>query len=338
MRILIVDDDKYALALLRAVLESYGHEVVTAMNGRQALAMLRDGSYRMIVSDWDMPVMDGIELCRAIRSDETLGYVYIVLLTTFNGINETVEGLQAGADDFVSKPFNPSKLNARIQRAERILSIEKRDAMILAMAELAESRDPETGAHLDRVQCYSRVLAQHLAGIDKYRSQVTAEYIRLIYVTSPLHDIGKSRIPESILLKPAPLDEHEFEIMKTHAALGAQTLDGALRRFPGAEFLRMGRQVAASHHERFDGSGYPDWLDGESIPLCARIVAVADVYDALTSKRAYKEAFSHAAARSIIVAEAGRHFDPDLVDAFVQNESKLLSIRSQFNEPRRLAA
>jgi putative two-component system response regulator len=267
-----------------------------------------------------------------------LGYVYVILLTGRNLLEEKVDGLRAGADDFISKPFDRSELLARIQTAERILSLETRDVTIFALAQLAESRDKETGAHLERVRGYSRLLAQYLSGIDKYRDEINAEYIRLIYLTSPLHDIGKVGIPDCVLLKPGRLTEQEFEIMKTHTTLGANTLDAALRRFPNVKFLQMGRDIAASHHERFDGKGYPQGIRGNSIPLCARIVGVADVYDALTSKRVYKDAMDHATARAMIIQESGNQFDADVVEAFVRCEAQFLSIRAQFVEAQALAA
>jgi putative two-component system response regulator len=338
MQILIVDDNKIALAVLRNALEQGGHEVVTATDGNQALAVLRGGQCGLVISDWEMPKMDGLELCRAIRSEDLLGYVYVILLTGRNTPDEKVHGLRAGADDFITKPFNPSELLARVQTAERILSLETRDVAIFALARLAESRDPETGEHLERVRSYSRVLAQHLSGVEKFHAEINAEFIRLIYLTSPLHDVGKVGIPDCVLLKPGRLNDAEFEIMKTHASLGAKTLDAALRRFPNVKFLQMGRDIAASHHERFDGTGYPQGLAGNSIPLCARIVAVADVYDALTSKRVYKEAFTHHITRSMIVEQAGAQFDPDVVEAFVQNEAQFLAIRAQFAEAQSLAA
>jgi putative two-component system response regulator len=338
MRILIVDDNKIALTVLQNALEQSGHEVITAADGNQALALLRTSECGLVISDWEMPHMDGIELCRAIRSEDTLGYVYVILLTGHNLPDEKVQGLRAGADDFIAKPFNPPELLARVQTAERILSLETRDVAIFAMARLAESRDPETGEHLERVRSYSRVLAQHLSGVEKFRAEINAEFIRLIYLTSPLHDIGKVGIPDCVLLKPGRLNDQEFEIMKTHSALGAQTLDAALRRFPTVKFLQMGRDIAASHHERFDGTGYPQRLAGDSIPLCARIVSLADVYDALTSKRVYKEAFTHLITRSMIVEQAGAQFDPDVVDAFVHTEAQFLAIRAQFAEVQTLAA
>jgi putative two-component system response regulator len=338
MRILIVDDNKIALTVLQNTLEQGGHEVLTAMDGQQALAILRAHPCGLVISDWEMPHMDGIELCRAIRSEDMLGYVYVILLTGHNSPDQKVEGLRAGADDFVSKPFSPAELLARVQTAERILSLETRDVAIFAMARLVESRDPETGEHLERVRSFSRVLAQHLSGVEKFHREINAEFIRLIYLTSPLHDIGKVGIPDCVLLKPGRLNDEEFEIMKTHTTLGAQTLDAALHRFPAVEFLQMGRDIAASHHERFDGTGYPHRLAGDSIPLSARIVAVADVYDALTSKRVYKGAFTHQITRSMIVGQAGAQFDPYVVDAFVHNEAQFLAIRSQFADAQALAA
>jgi putative two-component system response regulator len=338
MRVLAVDDSKIALMMLKNALVQGGYEVETASNGREALEILRAGTCRMVITDWEMPEMNGIQLCQAIRAEDLLGYIYVVLLTAHDTPEEKVAGLLAGADDFIAKPFNAPELLARVRTAERILSMETRDVAIFAMAKLAESRDPETGAHLERVRSYSRTIAQHLAGMDKFRDQVDAEYIRLIYLTSPLHDIGKVGIPDSVLLKPGRLSDREFEIMKEHAAMGAQTLDAALRQFPGVKFLQMARDIAATHHERFDGTGYPGKLVGEQIPLCGRIVALADVYDALTSKRVYKDAFGHDIAKSIILKESGSHFDPDIVDAFIQSETKFLAIRGKFSESALLAA
>jgi len=332
MQVLIVDDDEIVLLVLHEALAKAGYEVLTARNGRQALDILRSGTCRLVVSDWEMPEMNGLDLCRAIRSDHMRGYVYVILLTGRDTPEERVQGLIAGADEFVGKPFDNAELIARIGTAERVLSLETRDVAIFAMAKLAESRDPETGAHLERVRSYSRILAQYLGGLDKYRQEITPEYARLIYLTSPLHDIGKVGIPDTVLLKPGRLSDREFEIMKTHTTIGAQTLAAALREFPGVKFLQMGLDIAATHHERFDGGGYPGKLVGDNIPLCGRIVALADVYDALTSKRVYKSSFTHDIARSMIVAESGSHFDPDVVDAFLKNETKFLEIREHYSE------
>jgi putative two-component system response regulator len=330
MNILIVDDDEVALIVLEQTLSKAGHQVVAARNGREALQRMNEEEYRLIVSDWQMPEMLGTDLCRAIRADHLSAYVYFILLTSRDTPHERVQGLQAGADDFIVKPFDPAELLARVGTAERVLSMETRDVAIFAMAKLAESRDPETGAHLERVRSYSRVLAQYLAGLEKFHGEITPEYARLIYLTSPLHDIGKVGIPDCVLLKPGRLSDSEFEIMKTHTLIGAKTLDAALHEFPGAKFLEMGRDIALTHHERCDGQGYPNHLTGSAIPLCGRIVAVADVYDALTSKRVYKAAFAPEVARSIIVAESGSHFDPDVVDAFLANQTQFNDIRNHF--------
>jgi putative two-component system response regulator len=338
MQILIVDDDPIALEILVNAVLRNGHEVLTATNGEEALRMLSQSECRLVISDWEMPRMDGLELCRAVRLTGAAGYTYFILLTGHDSAEERIAGLSAGADDFISKPFNPAELAVRIRSAERILALETRDVTIFAMAKLAESRDPETGAHLERVQSYARELAQYLAGLERFRDQIDDEFIRLIYQTSPLHDIGKVGIPDAVLLKPGRLSDREFAIMKTHATLGAQTLEAALGKYPGAKFLQMARDIAAAHHERFDGSGYPAGLRGEQIPLSARIVALADVYDALTTKRVYKEAFAHEIARSILVSEKGTHFDPAVVEAFEQREDVFRSIRERFSEAQRAAA
>jgi putative two-component system response regulator len=338
MRILLADDDEISLMMLQQALVSAGYEVVTARTGTEALGHIREGSCRLVLSDWEMPEMSGVELCKAVRAEQLGGYVYVILLTSRDTPEARVEGLRAGADEFVSKPCTTSELLARIGTAERVLSLETRDVAIFAMAKLAESRDPETGAHLERVRSYCRVLAQHLGSVEKYRREITPEYARLIYLTSPLHDIGKVGIPDSVLLKPGRLSDREFEIMKTHTSIGAQTLDAALREFPGVKFLEMGRDIAAYHHERMDGQGYPHGLRDNDIPLCARIVALADVYDALTSKRVYKAAFTHDIARDLIVRESGTHFDPDLVDAFLQTEEKFISIHNRLGEHQAEAA
>jgi putative two-component system response regulator len=168
--------------------------------------------------------------------------------------------------------------------------------------------------------------------MSKYQSEVDAEFVRLIYQTSPLHDIGKVGIPDAVLLKPGQFNDIEFEIMQQHTRLGAQTLDAALERYPEARFLKIARDIALTHHERWDGTGYPQGLKGEQIPLCGRIVAVADVYDALTSRRVYKPAFDHAVARSIILKDSGTHFDPDIVDAFLAVEDEFVEIRARYSE------
>jgi putative two-component system response regulator len=220
----------------------------------------------------------------------------------------------------------------RLSVAERIISLENKNLLVFTLAKLAESRDCETGAHLDRMREYSRLLAEHLSKSEGYASEVDADYVRTIYLTSPLHDIGKVGIPDHILLKPGKLTVDEYEVMKQHALIGSQTLDAALQAYPSAQYLRFARDIAQSHHEKFDGTGYPHGLAGKAIPLCARIVAVADVYDALTTKRVYKEAFSHEVAKDIILKGRGTDFDPDVVDAFLAQEENFLLVKARLND------
>ena len=332
MNILIVDDDDIAIEVLRTALLASGYEVETAANGKQALERISRGDIRMVISDWEMPQMDGLALCQAVRRQCAAGYVYMILLTSHGSSQEIVEGMSAGADDFMVKPYNQAELTARIRAGVRVLSLETREMVIFALAKLAESRDPETGLHLERVQRYSRRLAEALAETPSPAAMIDADFIRLVYQTSPLHDIGKVGIPDSVLLKPGRLNDEEFEIMKTHTTIGAETLDAALANYPQARFLQVARDVAASHHERWDGRGYPAGLQGEAIPLAARIVAVADVYDALTSRRVYKDAYTHKVARDIITGESGTHFDPNIVKVFVRVEQDFIDIRQRFSE------
>jgi len=330
MRILIVDDDELALDVLACFLRQDGHEPVLARNGNEALEVLDDQELHMVITDWVMPQMDGLELCRRIRASERPSYVYTILLTARAGMDSVVEGLSAGADDFLVKPFHPQELHARVGTASRILAIESREVAIFAMAKLVESRDPETGEHLERMRRYSAILARSIERKSEFGEQLIADFSQLIYLTSPLHDVGKIGIPDFVLLKPGRLSDREFDIMKTHTTIGAQTLDAAVRRYPGVEYLRMARDIALTHHERFDGAGYPSGLAGEDIPLCGRVVALADVYDALSSKRVYKAAIDHDIARSIIIEEAGTQFDPRIVNAFIEREEEFRTVRARF--------
>ena len=332
MNALVVDDDETSIIMVENVLNQMGYEVQVAHNGREALDILEKKSIHLVITDWEMPEMNGIELCHAIRRADFSGYVYIIMITGKDGSRQRIEGLRAGADNFLTKPVNPAELLVCLKTAERILALETCELAIFALAKLAESRDCETGAHLERVQGYVRILAEHLSTREKFKGVVDDDYIRLIYQTSPLHDIGKVGIPDAILLKAGKLTEREFGVMKTHALIGSQTLDAALRRFPNAKFLQMARSVAASHHEKFDGTGYPLGLSGENIPLCGRIVALADVYDALTSRRVYKPAMTHAQARDIIVRDSGSHFDPEIVAAFLSHEGEFDGIRKQLTD------
>src|SRR5262245_23223597 len=326
MHVLAVDDDSTSLDILAEHLTHFGYQVSTASNGREAFDLIRTGRFRLVISDWQMPEMNGLELCREVRRRGAYGYVYFILLTSHSGLENVVAGFKAGADDFLTKPFQPQELWMRIRTGERVLALEGRDLLIFAMAKLTESRDNETGAHLERMREYSRILAEELSTWPKYRQKVDGDYVQLLYLTCPLHDIGKVAIPDAVLLKPGKLTADEFEVMKQHTIFGSDTLSSVAHARPEAEFLTMARDIALTHHERYDGHGYPLGLAEEDIPLCGRIVALADVYDALTSKRVYKPAYGHSTARSIILEGVGTQFDPDIVEAFRRREEQFMTV------------
>ena len=333
MKVLVVDDDRTTREIVRRTLQHAGHDVVVAGDGDEALRAVLEGELSVVVCDWEMPGLTGPELCRRVRASILNRYVYIIVLTARKGTADVIEGLSAGADEFLTKPVEPSELLARVRTGIRIVSLETRELALFALAKLAESRDNETGAHLERVREYSRTIAHALLDREGYAGVVDADFVRNIYLTSPLHDIGKVGIPDSILLKPARLSDREFEIMKQHTTIGAATLDAVLQANPGVEFLRMSRDIALTHHEQWSGKGYPNGLSSEDIPLAGRIVALADVYDALTSRRVYKAAFPHETARSIIIEGRAEHFDPALVDVFLELETAFEDIRRRLGEP-----
>lgn len=332
MRVLVTDDDVISAEMLKNTLEKYDYHVTLAHSGGEAFAHLRSGNFHIVISDWEMPGMSGLELCRQIRKRSWSSYIYIILLTSYSGVDKAVCGLEAGADDFLTKPFYPDEIKVRLKTAERILNLESRDLTIFALAKLAESRDTETGAHLERIREYCRVISRELTNTQKYGNEIDGDYIQLLYFTSPLHDIGKVGIPDNVLLKPGRLTTEEFQVMQQHTIIGGNTLVAAANAHPQAQFLRMARDIAFTHHERFDGTGYPYELSGSQIPLCGRITAIADVYDALTSKRVYKPEYSHETAKEIIAEGRGTHFDPFFVDVFLACEEQFIEIRNRFQD------
>lgn len=331
MRVLVAEDDDVTVDLLEAALEEYGYTVTVARDGCEALRQIRTGQFQLVVSDWEMPGMSGLELCQRIRQRRWSSYIYFILLTSHSGVENVVAGLDSGADDFLTKPFFPQELRVRLSVGRRILGMQSRDLTIFALAKLAESRDTETGAHLERIREYCRLLGAELGRLGPYRELIDGDFVELLYLTSPLHDIGKVGIPDSVLLKPGKLTADEFVIMQQHTLIGANTLDAVARLNPEAQFLSMARDIALTHHERYDGTGYPHQISGESIPLCGRITALADVYDALTSKRVYKPAFSHKTATEIIAEGRGAHFDPVIVDAFFHLADDFQLVRQRFD-------
>jgi putative two-component system response regulator len=330
MKVLITDDELVSRKKLEKHVTSMGHQVIVATNGKEALSLWIKHRPDLVISDWVMPEMNGIELVREIKRLQGSNYCYVIMITSQSETRDLVTGMEAGADDFIAKPFIKEELTVRIKAGERIINFESRDIVIFSMACLAEARDSDTGNHLERIRYYSKILAEDLAREEKLE-QLTPIFIDNIFLTSPLHDIGKIGIPDFVLLKPGQLDDKEYKIMQKHTSIGYEALNTAIDKYPNAEYLRMSAEIAFYHHEKFDGSGYPNHLKGEDIPLSARIVALADVYDALVSRRVYKSAMPHDTAKSIILAERGRHFDPRVVDAFLRCEEQFIEILDKFS-------
>ncbi len=343
--ILIVDDDELNLAILEEGLADH-YTLVQARDGAEALEVFEAQRPALVLMDIMMPRMDGYEATRRIRLTEHGADVNIILVSAKASTGERVKGYEAGADDYIIKPFDEEELLAKVRVQMRLREalcdlaeararltddnlvlcetvtaqsreiVDSRDLIVFALANLADSRDPETGAHLERIREYCRILAEHLAEHGPYVDDIDTAFIDQIYQASPLHDIGKVGIPDAILLKPGRLSEREFELMKQHSLIGARALQEVAGHGGQSGFLSMAMDIARDHHERWDGSGYPYGLSGADIPLSARIAAVADVFDALTSVRVYKAAFTMEVARTMIENDAGTHFDPAIVEAF----------------------
>jgi putative two-component system response regulator len=355
-RVLVAEDIPANRQILAQFLIEMGYAVLETDNGRDALDTVLREKPDIVILDIKMPERDGIEVCRIIKSNPVTKTIPVIIITALGDDEHHLKALDAGADDFLTKPFKMHFLRARLKSllALKLMNdaslsyqeslkrmnvdlmsklITTQDVTIIALAKLAEFRDPETGEHLERMREYSKALAMELRKLPKYRFYITDRYIENLYKSSPLHDIGKVGIRDEVLLKPGKLSSEEFELMKKHTVIGGDAL-GAAIKFTGMEksFLDMGKEIAYYHHEKWDGSGYPRGLNGESIPLSARILAIADVYDALTSRRVYKEAFSHEKACSIILNESPHHFDPEISEAFRKIEVQFLDIRKQHND------
>ncbi|MBP5855919.1 two-component system response regulator [Marivibrio halodurans] len=353
--VLVVDDTPDNLAIMSDLLRD-AYRVKVATSGESALRIAgADSRPDLIMLDVMMPGMDGYEVCRRLKEDRRTRDIPVIFLTARTDPDDERRGLELGAVDFISKPVNPPLVRARVHNhlilkshadflrnkadwlesevQSRTRDVQRiKEATIVAMASLAETRDNETGNHIRRTQNYVRALAEHLSGHPDFAAVLDAETIDLLYKSAPLHDIGKVGIPDNILLKPGPHTAEEFEIMKTHATLGAEAILAAEELLDASQlsFLRHAREIAQTHHEKWDGSGYPAGLKGTDIPLSGRLMAVADVYDALITKRVYKPAFPHEKAMSIIREGRGSHFDPRLVDALDHIEDRFIEIAREF--------
>jgi len=353
--VLVVDDAPENLRLLAAVLERGGLVPRTAGSGRLAIQAALTDPPDLVLLDIRMPDMSGVEVCRWFKQDERLRSIPVIFISGLQGTDDKVEAFRAGGVDYVSKPFQVQEILARIethlrlsrlrvelashnlqleqQVAEQVKAVTASQlATIFALAKLAEARDDDTGHHIERVQTFSRMLAERMRDMSPQASHLTSAFIDDVCQTASLHDIGKVGTPDGILLKPGKLTSEEFAEMQKHSTLGASTLAVVLKRHPDNQFLRMGVEVARSHHERWDGSGYPDGLKGTAIPLAARIVAVADVYDALTSQRCYRSAHGHRDTCQIIQQGKATHFDPDVVAAFESLDGQFRRISHEMHE------
>jgi putative two-component system response regulator len=331
-RVLLVADDLAATGACAQLVATEGFEPVVVRSAAAARETLElEPSLRLVISAWQLPDDDGLALCRWIRRTRPTTYTYFILITQRSGTESVIEGLASGVDEFLTHPVAPLELLLRIRIGQRLLALETRDTLIFALAKLAESRDPETGLHLERVQHYCALLADDMRAA-RDDGSIDQEFVTLLSLTSALHDIGKVGIPDGVLLKPDRLTPEELVVMRTHTTIGADTLDAALLRSPDARFLQLARDVARSHHERWDGNGYPDGLRGDAIPLAARIMAVADVYDALTSRRVYKPAFRHEQAARAIIEGAGTQFDPAVVASFQRVEPEFEAVRRSMRD------
>lgn len=353
--ILVVDDTPDNLALMSGLLKEQ-YKVKVANGGEKALKIARSESPPdLILLDIMMPEVDGYEVCRQLQTGDMTRNIPIIFLTAKAEIEDETYGLRLGAVDYITKPISPPIVLARVKthlaaksvqdflrdqnqfleaevhkRTAEILAIQ--DVTIHAMASLAETRDNETGNHIRRTQHYVRLLAEKLRNHSRFAYFLNDDVtIDLLFKSAPLHDIGKVGIPDRILLKPGRFEPEEFEIMKTHTTLGRDAIAQAEMEL-GLElpFLKFAKEIAYGHQEKWDGSGYPQGLVGDAIPISARLMALADVYDALISRRVYKEAMPHEQAVEIIVEGRDKHFDPDMVDAFLELQWEFKAIADTY--------
>lgn len=321
-RILIVDDEPANLKVLRQVLQDL-YRLTFARSGVAALELLDKEQVDLILLDIMMPDMTGFEVCEQLKANAETQHVPVIFVTALKETIDEETGLNLGAVDYITKPIVPAIVRARVKTHLSLVQAEAlRETqvdLIQRLGRAAEYKDNETGMHVQRMSRYSHVLAL-AAGIDE-------ETANELMLAAQMHDLGKIAIPDNILLKPGRLDEGEFKKMKAHAQIGADILDN-----PRSQLVALARSIAITHHEKWDGSGYPYGLKGEEIPLEGRIAAIADVFDALTSERPYKQAWSVEQAIALLEDESGKHFDPQLVALFIQEIDQILTIKANFSE------
>jgi len=340
--VLIVDDTPANLKVLSGMLKEKGYEVRPVPNGKLALQAARNKIPDLILLDINMPDMNGYEVCERLKKEPLLKDVPVIFISALSETLDKIKAFSVGGIDYITKPFQLEEVHARVEthlklrklmvnleniieeKVEEIYSSQV--ATIFAMAKLTQSRDDATGKHLNRVSNYCRLIVTKLSQQDKYKGIIDAKYIELVTSSSILHDIGKVGIPDEILLKPGKLSENEFELMKKHTVIGADTFMAVKRMYPQNEYVSLGVEIARSHHEKWNGNGYPDGLAGSDIPLAARIMSIADIYDALKSERCYKKEYPHEKCCEIINEGRGIIFDPDIVDVFNEVNEEIYSI------------
>ena len=352
--VLVVDDTPDNLMLMSAVLKD-AYKVKVANSGERALKIAQlDPQPDIVLLDIMMPEMDGYEVCRRLKQQAMTRDIPVLFLTAKTEIEDETRGFDCGAVDYITKPISPAIVLARVKAhlqlkaaadflkdkaayleqevAKRTLEVMAiQDVTTLAMASLAETRDSDTGNHIRRTQYYVKALAEHLRSHPRFAHYLNDQSIQTLFKSAPLHDIGKVGIPDRILLKPGRFEPHEFEIMKTHTALGRDAIQHAEDALGiEVDFLKTAKEIAYGHQEKWNGSGYPQGLHGDAIPVAARLMAVADVYDALISRRVYKEGMAHEKAVQIIIEGKNSHFDPDMVDAFVALAGEFKAIATRF--------
>ncbi|WP_200223964.1 response regulator [Rhodoferax fermentans] len=352
--VLVVDDTPDNLSLVSGLLRD-DYIVRVANNGEKALRIASsEQPPDLILLDIMMPGMDGYEVCQRLKADPKARDIRVIFLTAKAEIEDERKGFELGAVDYITKPISPPILQERVKthlalkassdflrdksayleqevarRTAEVMAIQ--DVTILALASLAETRDTDTGNHIRRTQYYVQALALQLRQHPRFARYLTEANITMLFKSAPLHDIGKVGIPDRILLKPGGFEPHELEIMKSHTTLGFEAIEHAEKALGiTVDFLRTAKEIALSHQEKWDGSGYPQGLVGDAIPISARLMALADVYDALISRRVYKAGMSHAQAVELILAGRATHFDPDVVDAFVAVQDAFQAIAARF--------
>ena len=314
--ILVIEDEASQRTILKEKLEDQGFWVVSAENGQDGLEIwsAQMELLRIVITDIQMPLVDGFEVIKTIREQEDL-FTYIMALTTLEDKEELLKGLRLGTNDFITKPVMDEELQLRMEGALKLLRLEDHRLLVAGLAEVAAERSGESGAHLKRTKSYCAILANDLR-VRVPELGLTSRVVEDIATLSVLHDIGKNGIPDGLLNKRGSISKKEYEIMKDHTVIGGNMLKDLSHQSGGSSFLLLGHEIAVAHHEKWDGSGYPFGLKGEEIPLAARIMALADVYDVMLSRRPYKDPFSLSYAEMYIEENVGSHFDPMVVESY----------------------